>query len=63
MVIKMSENVDETSIKSNPNYENEPVDKNAGIKIRGLKKVYGQNVAVDNLNLNIYEDEITVLLG
>lgn len=60
---KISTHVDDISIESNPNYENEPVDKNAGIKIRGLRKVYGKNVAVDNLNLNIYEDEITVLLG
>lgn len=60
---KVVSNVDETSIQSNPSYENESIDKKAGIKIRGLRKVYGKNVAVDNLNLNIYEDEITVLLG
>lgn len=50
-------------IISNPNYETEPIGKKAGIKIRGLKKIYGKKTAVNNLNLNIYEDEITVLLG
>jgi ATP-binding cassette subfamily A (ABC1) protein 3 len=55
--------VDAIPMQTNPNYENEPVDKNAGIKIRGLRKVYGNKVAVNNLHLNIYENEITVLLG
>ncbi|KAG5683919.1 hypothetical protein PVAND_013177 [Polypedilum vanderplanki] len=49
--------------KHNPNYESEPVGKNAGIKIRGLRKTYNNKVAVEGLNLNIYEDQITILLG
>lgn len=56
-------NIDAIPMQKNPNYEDEPTDKNAGIKIRGLRKVYGNKVAVNNLNLNIYENEITVLLG
>lgn len=49
--------------KSNSNFETEPVGKNAGIQVRGLRKVYDKKVAVKNLNLNMYEDQITVLLG
>jgi ATP-binding cassette, subfamily A (ABC1), member 3 len=48
---------------NNPNYEREPVGRNAGIQIRGLRKVYDKKVAVNNLSLNMYEDQITVLLG
>ncbi|CAG5059697.1 unnamed protein product, partial [Parnassius apollo] len=43
--------------------ENEPVDHEIGVKIINLTKIYGNNVAVNNLNLNIYNDQITVLLG
>lgn len=34
-----------------------------GIEIEGLVKRYGHKLAVNNLNLNIYENQITVLLG
>jgi ATP-binding cassette subfamily A (ABC1) protein 3 len=57
-------NIENNMIKSNPNFETEPMDKNVGIMIRNLRKVYNRNkVAVDDLNLNIFEDQITVLLG
>lgn len=49
--------------KTNPNFEEEPTGKTAGIQVRGLRKVYAKKVAVDNLSLNMYEDQITVLLG
>lgn len=55
--------VSDDIVKGNLNYESEPTDKKAGIKIRGLRKVYGKKVAVNDLNLNIFEDQITVLLG
>lgn len=46
------------------NYEDEPVNKNAGIRIVKLRKVYDQDkVAVKGLDLNLYENEITALLG
>lgn len=36
----------------------------AGIKIQHLQKIFAKNkVAVRNLNLNMYKDQITVLLG
>ncbi|XP_077864744.1 phospholipid-transporting ATPase ABCA3-like [Saccoglossus kowalevskii] len=49
------------------NHEPEPVDMTPGIKIRKLKKVYdssvGSKVAVDNLNVTMFENQITSLLG
>ncbi|XP_065093714.1 phospholipid-transporting ATPase ABCA3-like [Ochlerotatus camptorhynchus] len=43
--------------------EEEPSIEQAGIRIRNLRKVYGKKVAVEGLDLNMYEDQITVLLG
>lgn len=41
-----------------------PTGKKAGIQMRSLRKVYGnKKVAVEGLTLNMYDDEITVLLG
>ncbi|XP_065074349.1 phospholipid-transporting ATPase ABCA3-like [Ochlerotatus camptorhynchus] len=46
------------------NEEKEPTEKHAGIKILGLTKIYkGSKVAVNDLSLNLYEDQISVLLG
>ncbi|XP_055623836.1 phospholipid-transporting ATPase ABCA3-like [Toxorhynchites rutilus septentrionalis] len=45
-------------------FEVEPESIHAGIQIRNLRKVFGDNkVAVQGLDLNMYEDQITVLLG
>ncbi|XP_058837014.1 phospholipid-transporting ATPase ABCA3-like isoform X2 [Topomyia yanbarensis] len=41
----------------------DPPMKHAGIRIKHLRKVYDRKVAVDGLDLNMYEDQITVLLG
>lgn len=53
--------------------ESPPLDKEVGIRIRKLTKVYGdanagrkdeaKEAAVDNLTMNLYQGEITVLLG
>lgn len=53
--------------------ENPPLDKEVGIRIRKLTKIYGEarkrgdgegkEAAVDNLSMNLYQSEITVLLG
>ncbi|XP_053608124.1 phospholipid-transporting ATPase ABCA1-like [Plodia interpunctella] len=43
--------------------EQDPTTLNIGVKIKNLCKHYGLNTAVNNLSLNIYEDQITVLLG
>ncbi|XP_055599073.1 phospholipid-transporting ATPase ABCA3-like isoform X2 [Uranotaenia lowii] len=46
------------------NQEKEPSGKHAGISIRNLRKVFNKDkTAVSGLNLNMYEDQITVLLG
>ncbi|CAH4032670.1 unnamed protein product [Pieris brassicae] len=43
--------------------EDDPKEHEVGVKISNLTKVYGNNIAVNNVNLNIYDDQITVLLG
>ncbi|XP_058835896.1 phospholipid-transporting ATPase ABCA3-like isoform X2 [Topomyia yanbarensis] len=46
------------------NPEEDLTEKHAGIKILGLTKVFkGSEVAVKDLTLNLYEDQISVLLG
>ncbi|XP_058116458.1 phospholipid-transporting ATPase ABCA3-like [Anopheles ziemanni] len=46
------------------NVEREPDGKYAGIQIRKLRKEFSKKkAAVQGLNLNMYEDQITVLLG
>lgn len=56
--------VDQDSLdKENSEFEAEPHGQVAGIQVRGLRKVYDKKVAVNNLTLNMYEDQITVLLG
>ncbi|XP_058837017.1 phospholipid-transporting ATPase ABCA3-like [Topomyia yanbarensis] len=45
-------------------FEEEPTSAHAGIQIKNLRKVFsGGKVAVQGLNLKMYEDQITVLLG
>lgn len=45
-------------------FEPEPKNLNIGIQIKHLRKVYSnKKVAVRDLNLNMYEGQITVLLG
>ncbi|XP_041978072.1 phospholipid-transporting ATPase ABCA1-like [Aricia agestis] len=43
--------------------ENDPTNLPIGVKMTNLTKIYGANTVVDNLNLNIYDNQITVLLG
>lgn len=46
------------------NMEPDPRDKEAGVEIKNLRKVFSnKKVAVKGLRLNMYEDQITVLLG
>ncbi len=56
--------IDQDSFHENSvDCEAEPKGIVAGIQVRGLRKVYDKKVAVNNLTLNMYEDQITVLLG
>ncbi|XP_035432453.1 phospholipid-transporting ATPase ABCA1 [Spodoptera frugiperda] len=43
--------------------EKEPNEHEVGVKMNNLTKIFGANTAVNNLSLNIYDDQITVLLG
>ncbi|VEN45881.1 unnamed protein product [Callosobruchus maculatus] len=44
-------------------FEKEPSNLKVGVQIKNLKKVYGTKAAVQSLSLNMYENQITVLLG
>ncbi|GBP54696.1 ATP-binding cassette sub-family A member 3 [Eumeta japonica] len=43
--------------------ENDPTQNPVGVQISKLTKVFGKNLAVNELSLNVYEGQITVLLG
>lgn len=45
------------------NFESEPMNRQAGIEIRNLSKAFGSKTVVDNLSMNMFEEQITVLLG
>lgn len=45
------------------NFESEPMNHQAGIEIRNLSKAFGSKLVVDNLSMNMFEEQITVLLG
>lgn len=49
----------------NANFEEDPTQLKCGVSINGLVKVYktGKKLAVDNLNLKFYENQITSFLG
>ena len=53
--------LEERSI-SNEDFEDEPNLK-AGIQIKNLSKVFGTKTAVNKISFNIYENQITALLG
>lgn len=51
-------------VSDNDSLETEPSDKAAGVQIRNLRKVFDKKkVAVSGLTVNMFEDQITVLLG
>lgn len=56
---------DSSRIFRNSNYfEEDPIGRNAGVRINNLRKVYSnKRVAVDGLSLNMFDNDITVLLG
>ncbi|XP_026317826.1 ATP-binding cassette sub-family A member 3-like [Hyposmocoma kahamanoa] len=43
--------------------EKDPREHTVGVKIKNLTKTFGTFTAVNNLSLNIYNDQVTVLLG
>ncbi|XP_068154368.1 LOW QUALITY PROTEIN: phospholipid-transporting ATPase ABCA3 [Drosophila tropicalis] len=44
-------------------FETEPEGKHIGLQMRNLKKRFGDKTVVKGLSMNMFEDEITVLLG
>uniref|UniRef100_A0A182WCA7 ABC transporter domain-containing protein n=1 Tax=Anopheles minimus TaxID=112268 RepID=A0A182WCA7_9DIPT len=54
---------DRQKMESSVYFEQEPNIERAGVRIVNLRKAYGKKVAVDELNLNMYDGQITVLLG
>ena len=48
---------------NNPFFEPPPANAKAGIKIQGLTKRFGNKTAVKGLSLDMYENQITSLLG
>eukprot|EP00054_Salpingoeca_dolichothecata_P030926 m.256674 g.256674 ORF g.256674 m.256674 type:complete len:1715 (+) comp26744_c0_seq8:78-5222(+) len=56
----ISEDVDEAS---RDKFETDPSDLVAGVEIRKLRKEFGTKVAVKGTSLNMYEGQITALLG
>lgn len=55
---------DDNGIPESDIYEREPANLKAGIQIKNLRKVFkNKKVAVRDLSLNMFQDQITVLLG
>uniref|UniRef100_A0A182J4R4 ABC transporter domain-containing protein n=1 Tax=Anopheles atroparvus TaxID=41427 RepID=A0A182J4R4_ANOAO len=48
---------------TSPYFEQEPEIDRIGVRIVNLRKAYGKKVAVEGLNLNMYDGQTTVLLG
>lgn len=56
--------LDSMSKKSTEDFEKDPVNHQIGIKILNLKKMYSSTkCAVNGLTMNIFDDQITILLG
>ncbi|XP_055683327.1 phospholipid-transporting ATPase ABCA3 isoform X3 [Lutzomyia longipalpis] len=55
---------DMATVQNDKYFERGPVHRHAGIQTKGLRKVYSnKKVALQGLTMNMFEDEITVLLG
>ncbi|CAB3224168.1 unnamed protein product [Arctia plantaginis] len=58
IILSNAKNYDDDIIK-----EKDPKRHSIGVKMQNLTKVYGNQIAVNHLSLNIFDDQITVLLG
>ncbi|GAB0097260.1 ATP-binding cassette sub-family A member 3 [Sergentomyia squamirostris] len=55
---------DFATVQNSKFFEPNPVRKNAGIQVKGLRKMFSnKKVALQGLTMNMFDDEITVLLG
>ncbi|CAL8074946.1 unnamed protein product [Orchesella dallaii] len=48
---------------NNPYFEHDPSQKQAGVEIRNLTKRFGDKTAVKRMNLKLFGDQVTALLG
>lgn len=55
--------VNANDVRTNENFEEEPKYLTPTVRLENLTKYFGSNVAVDNLSLNMYQDQIFVLCG
>nr|XP_031543140.1 LOW QUALITY PROTEIN: ATP-binding cassette sub-family A member 3-like [Vicugna pacos] len=55
--------VKDGEVTQNKYFEPEPTSLVAGIQIKNLYKEFGDKVAINNMSLNLYEGQITILLG
>lgn len=63
MTTRTYEEIDDSSLTNNKNFELVPQNLKPGIQVRGLTKSFQKFVAVNNISVNFYEGEITALLG
>jgi len=61
--IHLSDYISEAEEFDLSDYEEQPSNLNVGIEIKKLSKKFGNKYAVTNFSLNMYENQITVLLG
>ena len=61
--LKNSNELGQETTEPNENFEEEPQHLKTGLKIKNLTKEFDKKRVVNNLNLNMFEDQITVLLG
>jgi ABC-type multidrug transport system ATPase subunit len=54
---------DESTQYNNNNFETEPTNAGVGISCQHLKKVFNNKLAVNDVSLNMFSGQITVLLG
>jgi len=57
------ENQQQQQQKNSRTFEAEPDDKPIGLQLKNLSKKFGKKTAVNGISMNMFEDEITVLLG
>ncbi|XP_072798874.1 phospholipid-transporting ATPase ABCA3-like isoform X1 [Vicugna pacos] len=55
--------VKDCEVTQNKYFEPEPTSLVAGIQIKNLYKEFGDKVAINNMSLNLYKGQITILLG
>ncbi|XP_045777399.1 phospholipid-transporting ATPase ABCA1-like isoform X2 [Maniola jurtina] len=58
-----AEEMEEVNVNDSQYFEAAPKNAEVGIKIENVTKIFGKQRALDNVTLDVYKGEITVLLG